>query len=383
MWSLKVVLGSIVALGLTAGCEPAINLFSAPAAFVQEDVYIADPVEPPTAHTVSLSNEIGGEIVVIVGDTEAAITEAETHIVLTNVLSADGSLRMIKVYPIGTPAPQDRVLMHAQVPAGTILANVYNKLGDIELFGDLGNVAATTPSGDIYVMGANGDLSLSTDRGSIVADVLPDHTLTLTTTNGSITITARNATVAAAATNGSIKFNGNFHNGSDNQLTVEGDGSIHVALLDPAPYQVYATSAISQVITDFSPFTKPPSIPNQFVVCGFIHSSGYVHRVANAPHHFGRLEVTPALTGTHSYSGTLTANYYRFETNQTHVAFSVPDPIKVYLYDEVQMGQIPSNQFKPDPECQAAWDNNIQSEFILRLRTKTGRIQIHQMATQP
>jgi hypothetical protein len=394
-WRLKVSIGSIVLVCLIAGCDrPTL------AEPIHQNIYSTDSIAIPPSHTVSLINEIGGDIVVVTGgtdqmivevtatstsnSTEEAIVEAESQITTTSKLLRDGT-REIKVYRTGKPDDDDQVLLHIEIPAGTVLSNITNKSGDIHVYGNIGDVTATTNSGDIYLMGGNGNAILETSHGSIVADMLPHQNLLLIAADGDITITARDASVTATATNGSISFSGDFHNPSDDQLTTTGEGNIHVAVLDPSPYRVYATSVISSdVISDFSPAATLPVSLTEFAVCGFIHSSAQTDRSQmNTNDHFGRIEVMPALSGTQVYTGMLSAAFYRFETNQTHLKFFMPEPYKVYTYDEPQINQIHSGKLKIDPACQQALADNESVKFTLYLRTDTGRIQIHQIVRRP
>lgn len=390
----RIIAGLSVLLFWAAGCEPDSS------GVVRAETYSTNSVAAPATHTVSLINDIGGEIVVIIGDTaqmvmevtaistsysnNAAIFEAESQISMTNQLLADGNTREIRIFRVGESDHDDQALLHLQVPSGTVLSRVTNHSGDILLFGNLGDVTATTLKGNIQVIGGSGNLNLETRQGSIIVDVLRRQTLTLSATDGDIHINAHDTTVTATASNGSLSFSGDFHHSSDNQLTTSVTGSLHIALLNPESYRVYATSAISQLSSDFSPAPTLHLSPTLFAVCGFIRSGSLEMHRENTLNRFARLEITSPSTETLVYTGLLSSTFYRFETNQPHVAFFLPQPIEAHAYDEPQISLF-SDQRKPDPDCQAAWastdDDPVQ--FTLHLRTDRGLIQIHQIARQP
>ncbi len=369
-----------------------------PGVLHQENTYAADPIRIPAVplQHLRIMNDVGGDIVIITGnneevaadsiatgtamttgaenDIDRAIVEAETHISMTHSLV--NGVQEVKVFPLPGMDSHDRAMLHVRVPSGSILDEVQTHGGNISISGGVGGVTANiTGGGWIILQGANGPVNLTTDNGSIIADMVPGQDITASAQKGGITIYAVNSAVTAKTSAGDVQFVGTFREKSQNTLSTTGDGNVHVAVTAPSDtiaYTIVATTTIRPIITDY------PSDSTSFALCGFIHNNGpYDYHVENAQDRFGRLEVK-TLTGTHIFSGTLTTSYYRFDTNQTHVSLFTPHLQGLYLYAEPQLSKIIAGEIPIDQACRAALERKGTDAAVkLNLSSERGRIHFH------
>jgi hypothetical protein len=273
------------------------------------------------------------------------------------------------------------------------LRNVNTRKGNIEVHGDVGGVTATVSgSGNIQVCGANGDVALATDGGSILADILPGHNVAVRAATGNIEIRADAATVSAGTSNGNIRFVGSLRPGSTHQFTVKETGNIQVAVpIYPdtmvttpvtAPRIVYRfniSTAANPVEIEYPAHGAATGNPaSALPICGFIHSSGpYDYHIENTPAALGRIEISPVITSTYFFTGTLATNYFRFDTNQTRVSFFTPITQSIHIYTAAQLNQIKAGQASIVPECEAALSDNLKDAITLTLTTESGLVYVH------
>jgi hypothetical protein len=368
------------------------------------DLYVEFPRsgKPTVPHVI---NRIGGDIVIVTGAAnhvdadidavghgqapEAARIEAGSHIALIND-ETGLEVRPVQDANKNGPHPQDSVSLHAVVSPTTDLPDIVTHAGNIGIYGNVGKVtAAISERGNVEVRGADGNVNLSTQRGSIIADIMPGHDIMARAAEGSIDVHAGQALVSAATTNGNIRFHGTLRAGRTHQFTITGTGSIDVAV-PPYPdantsqqvYRVVAATSANPIIVEYPPRgvingSEGPALP----ICGFIHSSGpYDYHVENTPAQMGRIEITPVVTRTYFFSGTLGTTYFRFDTNQTQVSFFTPITQSIHIYTAAQLNQMIVGKEPIAPECRAALDTPQPTAIVLDLKADRGRIYLHHIA---
>jgi hypothetical protein len=347
-----------------------------------------------------VTNDIGGSICIVAGrdgevhaaevatgigtTLEAARIEADRHITLTNDLAA---LALSSMPGLRGQRSVPHALLHVMVPADADLPNVRTHDGNIEIYGRVGSITATiTGSGDLEVYGADGNLTLTTQRGSISVDILNDHNLALRAAGGNIDIkaleTVSGTRVLAATTNGNINFLGTLRAGQSHQFIITGTGNIHVAVPaypdgHPVP-QVYRFNVSTSASPVNVEYPAMGSGARALAICGFIHSRGpYDYHVENTQANSGRIEVSPVLTGTYFFSGTLATDYFRFDTNQMRVSFYTPIAQSIHIYTAAQLNEIIAGREPIAPDCRAALSAPSDKAIAVTLKTDRGIVSIH------
>ncbi len=281
---------------------------------------------------------------------------------------------------------QISALLHVAVPPAIDLPGISLPSGNLEVYGDVGRVTGVISNeGSIEVRGANGDVNLSTPKGSITADVMQNHTITLRAGGGNIDLHAVNAVVSAATTNGNVRFIGTLQPGQTHSFATTAAGAIELALPaypagspQPQIYRSYITTSGSPVNVEYPALGADDK--TALPICGFIHSSGpYDYHVENTQAAMGRIEVSPVVTGTYFFSGTLATNYFRFDTNQTRVSFYTPLPQSIHIYTAEQLNQINLGKASIDPDCKPALEADSKDAIVLKLNTDSGPVSIQQM----
>jgi hypothetical protein len=404
-WHWSVLIGVWCSLALVLmGCAP-----SAPrGGQVAADVYRANPlaVVANGASPLQVINDVGGEIVIVTGkDDEVAADviatgtggsleqgriEAESHIALLHTPTE------VHVYPIADSNgknmdAQDRALLHVRVPANISLPKVFTRAGDIGIFGDVGDVTAViSTSGNINVRGANGNVNLLTEKGSITADVVPDKTIIAHAHEGGIDLLGVNTVVSAITTQGNIRFLGSLRSGNSNNFVTTKTGDVAIGIpayvkdqSDKQLLRVYASTSTSPIIVDYPPNRQNDSGP--LTICGVIHSAGpYDYHIENTTARFGRIEVSPAPTVTYYFSGTLTATYYRFDTDQSRISIFAPTSQSIHIYTDADLNRLIANPASVDPDCRVAFTPPNDVPVInLKVSAETGRIFIHHISMPP
>jgi hypothetical protein len=272
-------------------------------------------------------------------------------------------------------------LLHVLTPPSTELPDVSTHAGNIEVCGDVGNLtAAVSGKGDIKARGANGDVRLTTEQGSITADILSGHAITARAiAEGNIDIRAEEAVVTAATNSGNIRFYGSLHPGAVHRFTVTDTGNIHVAVPaypDPAKQIIYRiTTSDNPVQIDYPALG---ATRQALSICGFIHGSGpYDYHVENTAAPLGRIEISPVITGAYFFTGTLAASYFRFDTNQTRVSFYTPITQSIHIYTAAQLNQITAGKAGIAKECEAAVSDDLAGAIVINLATKRGLVYVH------
>ena len=206
--------------------------------------------------------------------------------------------------------------------------------------------------------------------------------ITANAKEGNLDICAVDARVTAKTTGGAVRFVGTLQSGQTHNFSTTGAGSIQIAL--PAypkdhpkgqVYRVIATTTGSPINTEYPAYRyqSGDSLP----ICGFIYGNGpYDYHVENTTAKMGRIEVSPALTITYFYTGTLADTYYRFDTNQTYVSFFTPVPQSIHIYTSAQLNQIFAGKESIAPDCQAALDALSTTATTVTLKTDRGPILI-------
>ncbi len=392
---------AIIAL---TGCQPP---DPAAAGNVREDLFLAAPKRsiPHSALPVSVTNEVGGDIVIITGSNEevapdATVTgaqasvegarvEAQEHITLTNVVLANG-MAQVQLIRQGEMNTKDSAALHVRVPSGANLNEVSTHAGNIGVYGPVENVTAViTDSGDIEVLGGTGNVNLLTESGSITIDLVPEgETITAKAQNGAIDIHAVKAQVSASTTKGDIRFVGTLRSGEPHSFTTTEGGNIVIALPaypdgQSAAYRIHAQTSTQPIITDYPADRKDGKGP--LAICGVIYSPGpYRYYIEQTPVRFGRLEISPSLTTTLHFTGTLTSEYYRFDTDQPQVSVFTPRSQAIHIYPAAELSQIAAGKMPVDAACEQALkiDPNQLSAVELNLRSTTGRIFVHHIDLQ-
>jgi hypothetical protein len=314
---------------------------------------------------------------------EAARILASTRVVLTN--NADRV--EIRRLDDSDAALLARAWLHLRVPPEIDLPAIGVGTGNIEVDGGVGKVTATiTDAGDIRVRGANGDVALTTQKGSIIADVMPTRSIIAHAKEGNLDLCTVGANVDASTTNGWVRFIGTLRGGQTHNLVTTGAGSIQIAVPaypkdHPAGqvYRVTASTAGNSINIEFPAyrFKGDGQLQNALPICGFIYSSGpYDYHVENTSASTGRIEVTPVVTGTYFYTGTLDDAFYRFDTNQTQIAFYSPVSQSIHIYTSAQLNRIKAGQEKIVPDCEAALNDPALGAVVLNLKTDRGPITI-------
>jgi hypothetical protein len=352
---------------------------------------------------MNVVNQVGGSITIVTGgndeitadmtaigvgaNLEQALEEADGHIILTNTGNE------VRVEEVAGANPQDRAQLHVRVPPGINLPGITIPQGNVGVYGKVGNVtAAITETGNINLLGASGVINLSTGQGSILADLAPgSNNVTARASGGSIDIVALTATVNATMTNGNVQFVGSLRNDRRHNIAINGTGNIDLAL--PAylpveigqpvqklaqPYRINATTSGRSIMTDYPPTVTFQGKLTALTICGFTHSNGpYDYHIEITPVlHFGRIEVSPALTGTSYFSGTLGNNYYRFDTNRPNGLIFAPVPQSIHIYTAEQLNQFMSGKAMIDPSCAGALKPADSVPIVLNLKTERGSIYI-------
>ena len=302
------------------------------------DVYLAHPraIPPGTRTMQHVINGLGGGVFIVTGrndeiaadvmatvsgsSLEAARIGAAQRITLTN----DADKVEVRLLPEASGTNTDsryKAVLHLAVPSTVDLPDISTHAGNVEVYGNVGKVTAVISNGgNIEIRGADGNIDLTTDGGSITADIMRGRDITLHAANGSIDLHAVEALVSAATTNGSVRFSGTLRAGRTHYFTTTAGGGIQIALPaypagypNPQIYRAYVTTSASPINVEYpARGTDNKALP----ICGFIHSSGpYDYHVETTPATMGRIEVSPVVTGTYFFSGTLGTTYFRFDTN--------------------------------------------------------------------
>ncbi len=398
-----VALCSILML-LFSGCDSAnVRSIDPPA-----DVYLARLPQIAQKKSVDhIVNLIGGDIIVITSPGERILTdviahgsgnsmedlrfEIADHINVTNdgmdiearfVLDANGK---------APPSPTS-VQFHVVVPSAVNLPDIRTHAGNIEVDGNVGGVKAEiSDHGNIEVRGANGAVDLKTNQGSIIADIMQGQSIKTHAADGDLDLRAVDAFVSASTTNKDIRFYGTLQAGKTHSFTTTGAGNINIAMPPypnghPAPqvYRFDVTTSASPVDVEYPAMgAGNASAARALAICGFIHSSGpYDYHVENTSANTGRIEVSPVITGTYFFSGTLATDYFRFDTNQTRVSFFTPVAQSIHIYTADQLNAIALGGAGKDsisPDCQAALSPDSSSAITVMMKTDSGSVYIHDM----
>ncbi len=386
---------------VSTGCDSR----NSSAASASADVYLTHPrtgVSDKLTLQHVINNLGGGGIIVVTGrsgevDADGIATAsgnlleivrigAGRRITVTNDAANNVEVLLLPEADEKAPALQLSALLHVAVPLGTDLHYIGTPAGgNIEVYGNVGNVTAViSNSGNIEVRGADGNVNLSTQRGSIIADIMPGRDITTRAAEGSIDIHAVDAFVSAATTGGNVRFYGTLRPGQTHYFTTTGAGGVQVALLPypdkiltPQVYRFNVATSASPVNVEYPPRgTGGEALP----ICGFIYSSGpYDYHIENTPAFMGRIQVSPVITGAYFFSGTLATKYFRFDTNQTQVSFYTPITQSIHIYTAAQLNQIIAGKESIAPECQAALDSDLGNAIVLGLKAERGPVYIHHM----
>ena len=227
--------------------------------------------------------------------------------------------------------------LHVRVPSGINLSAITIPRGNIGVYGRVGSVTANiAESGNISLFGASGDINLSTGQGSIAVPLTPgNNNVTARAGGGNVDIVAVTAAVDVATSNGNVRFIGTLRNDRRHTVVITGNGNIDLALpayspgqTSAQPYRIYSTTSANPIITDYPPTVTVGGNSSALTICGFVYSNGpYDYHIENTPvRHFGRIEISSALTETFFFSGTLGTDYYRFDTNRPNVRIHAPCP---------------------------------------------------------
>jgi hypothetical protein len=350
----------------------------------------------------SILNQLNGDIIVVTGneddlavDAFASGTGASREAVRAlagNAMVINNDDHGIAIRRAdGLSGNEAKVLtrgwLHVRVPPDKKLPVLEVGTGNIEVYGRVGNVtAAITDTGDIKVRGANGDVSLTTQKGSIIADIMAGKSITAHAKEGNLDLCAVSAIVDASTTNGWVRFIGTLQGGHAHTFSTTGAGSIQIAV--PAypkghaagqVYHVTASTAGNSINIEFPAyrFENNKTSTNALPICGFIESNGpYDYHVENTLAGTGRIEVSPAVTGTYYFTGTFTDTYYQFDTTQTKIAFFTPVPQSIHIYTAAQRNQIIAGKETIAPECAAALESLSPNAAVLNLKTDRGPIII-------
>ncbi len=376
----------------------------------QEDIFVEEVATVPAASPLVLQhvkNDINNGDVVIVAkrpaeivadadelgsgaSAELARNEARTHMSLANSVNAVELRGQVDDQTHG-PDPADRSWLHLDAPPDTILPDVSTHTGNIEIMGKFGNITANVlTNGNITIMGADGDVNLSTALGSIRADIMPAHALTVHANRGNVDLVARWAAVRAGTTEGNVRFVGSLQNSMTHIFTTTAGGSITVAVPaypvnypQPVIYRVHAQTSAQPIVIDYPPDRK--SDGNPLPICGVIHNAGpYDYHIERAQINFGHIVVTPVVTAPFYFSGTLTTSYYRFDTDRAQLSFFTPRSQAIHIYTAEDLAQIYAGKVPVDADCEKALkdDLNIPSAIVLNLRSGSGRIYFHHIDVQ-
>lgn len=399
MWS---ILGLLL-----AGCN-----FTDPVAAsgnTQEDIFRARsvPVLPNPLPTVRAVNEAGGNIVIIAArsdeiaadavetgtgtSAELARIEAQEHIALAN---SAGQVQ-IQALPDARQQlmnPADHALLHARVPPNTPLTDLRTHQGNIEVYGAVGDVTATiSNSGDIAVMGGNGNVNLLTEHGSIRVDLAPGKRIAARAAVGNIDIIASDAVVSAVTTEGHVSFIGMLRSGEAHAFTTSKGGNVTVAVpaypaagqSTPQPtsaiYRVYAQTSANPIVVDL-PAGQRDNNAAPLAICGVIHGPGpYDYHIESTTFQFGRLEISPALTTTFFFTGTLTPTYYRFDTTRPQLSLFAPRSQAIHIYTAADLAQIAAGTVPVDADCAVALQTDLSQApaVVIHMRSDSGRIFLH------
>ncbi len=314
-WSVLIGVWCSLALALT-GCAP-----SAPrGGTASADVLYAFSRAIPRNTTAlpAISNLLNGDIIVVTGSEGEVALDAfatgngpsrETARILADkgvaINNADNGISIRRAEGLNGQevAALTKDWLHVRVPPDRDLPPISVGTGNIEVYGRVGKVTAViSETGDIRVRGANGDVNLTTQKGSIIADIMAGHAIKANAKEGNLDICAVGAFVTASTTNGWVRFIGTLQGGQTHTFSTTGAGSIQIAL--PAypkdhpkgqVYRVTATTTGSPISTEYPAYRyqSGDSLP----ICGFIYGSGpYDYHVENTTAKTGRIEVSPALT---------------------------------------------------------------------------------------
>jgi hypothetical protein len=399
VWLVVIGLWCSVVL-VSTGCDPR-NSRAVPASAAE--VYLAEPTSVPAGQVLSIRvfNQVGGSVNIFTGRNEEvaadviatgfgaalepALEEADSHFNLTNTGNE------IRVEAAGANQ-QDSAQLHVRVPPGSSLANITIPRGNVGVYGRVDGVTASiTQTGSINVFGASGNINLSTGQGAITAELAPGtNNVTVLSHGGGITVVALSALLNASTTNGDIRFLGTLRN-DRHSIAISGTGNIDLALppYQPVrtgqpvpklaqPYWISAATSGSPIMADYPPTVTFEGKLTALTICGFVHSTGpYDYHIENTPvRHFGRIEVSPAVTGTIYFSGTLGNNYYRFDTNRPNVLIYAPVPQSIHIYTSEQLNQFMAGQAKIDHGCEGALNPLGSTAIVLNLATGSGRIYL-------
>jgi hypothetical protein len=392
-----VLIGTWSSLALVLmGCAP-----SAPrSGNVSADAFFSfSRVIPHSTVTLpGISNQLNGDIIVVTGNEDELALDAvatgsgqsrEADRILAGnrvaINNADNGIfiRRVDGLSAAEAGALTRGWLHLRVPPDRDLPTLGVGTGNIEVYGRVRNVTAIiTNTGDIRVRGANGDVDLTTQKGSIIADIMGGKTIKANAKEGNLDICAVDAFVTAATTGGWVRFIGTLQGGKTHNLSTTGAGSIQIAVPaypegHPAGqvYRVTATTTNNSINTEYPAYRYRSEV--SLPICGFIYGNGpYDYHVENTAANTGRIEVSPALTITYFYTGTLTDTYYRFDTNQTYVSFFTPVPQSIHIYTAAQLNQIIAGKESIASECAAALDALSSTVATVTLKTDRGPITI-------
>jgi hypothetical protein len=361
-------------------------------------------VAPGAAPPLRIVNDVNGDVVIIAarsdevaadavetgtgGSAEEARSEAQEHMAFTN----NGA--QVPIQPRADAGGQsmnadDRAFLHVRVPPGATLSEVRARAGNIEIYGPVGDIsAAISDGGNIEVLGGNGNVDLSTPNGSIRVDLAPGTSITARANRGNVDIFAVDAAVSASTSEGYVRFIGTLRGGQTHYFTTTAAGGIKVALPaypaghpTPQVYRYYVETATANPINVEYPArgAGQAALP----ICGFIHSSGpYDYHVEDTKSRTGRIEVSQTVTGTQFFTGTLATNYIRFDTIHTRVSFFTPLPQSIHIYTDAQLNEIIAGREPIAPECEAALNADSPNAIVLKMKTDSGPVYIHQMLTE-
>jgi hypothetical protein len=172
-----------------------------------------------------------------------------------------------------------------------------------------------------------------------------------------------------------VRFIGTLHGGQTHDFLTTGAGSIQIAV--PAYPKGHAAGNSINMEFPACRFENNKTSANALPICGFLESNGpYDYHVENTRAGTGRIEVSPAVTGTYYFTGTFADPYYQFETTQTQIAFFTPVSQSIHIYTVTQRNQIISGKKTIAPECAAALKALSPDAAILNLKTDRGPIPI-------
>jgi hypothetical protein len=395
-WSVLIGICSSLVLALT-GCAP-----SAPrSGTASADAFYAFPRAVPRVKATlqSVVNQLNGDIIIITGSPDEVAVDASAtgtgtareaaRVLAGNRINLTNNANQIEISRADDKeaALLPRAWLHARVPPDIDLPAIRTRAGNIEVYGPVGKVTAiVTETGNIEVRGANGDVDLTTQKGSIIADIMGGKSIKANAKEGNLDLCAVDVSVTASTTAGGVRFIGTLRGGLTHTFFTTGAGSIQIAV--PAypkghpkgqVYRVTASTADNSISVEFPAYSyEDGNISKKpLPICGVIHSSGpYDYHVENTSAVTGRIEVSAALTGTYFYTGTLADTYYRFDTSQTNVSFYTPVPLSIHIYTSAQLNQIIAGKESIASECQAALDTLSATAATVNLKTERGPILI-------